>query len=85
MFILRRVSGAGVEMNHDLGSDSYTLITKERNEEEFERSNKAFYGKGDPDEKVYGYVGNGDGKLIPLYSNQSNYIMTETGKTFSKL
>ena len=34
MFILRKISGSGVEMNFNLG-DSYTLITKEHNEKEF--------------------------------------------------
>jgi hypothetical protein len=39
MFILRKITKTGVEMNFDLGNH-YTLITKERSPEEFEKGVK---------------------------------------------
>jgi hypothetical protein len=93
MFILRRISSAGVEMNHSLG-DGYTYINREYNVLEFRRSFKVFFDKdhvadldetSDEDSKdVYGFIGNGP-FLQPLYKNQKNFIMTESGKTFSNL
>ena len=35
MFVLRKITGSGVEINIEMG-DGYTLITKECNPKEFE-------------------------------------------------
>lgn len=92
MFILRRFSGQGVEMNHTLGKD-YTLIHRETNPGEFREIFQKFFHKphvadldptADDDTKnVFAFV-SGD-ILQPLYKNQKNYIMTESGKTFCHL
>jgi len=82
MFILRKVSGNGVEMNFSLG-ENYTHITKESNPEEFKQMVKSGGVIDDP--IIYGYIAYDGGKVLGLSSNQSNYIMTESGITFSNV
>lgn len=87
MFILRRISGAGVQMNFALGK-SYTYVSKEVNPEEFSRDFKLIHGEvNSADElRVYAFVSCESGEEIhSLYSNQQNYIMTDSGKTFSNI
>lgn len=95
MFILRRISSHGVEMNFIIGN-SYTIVTRFENYEDFKKSFKLVFGKdhvadldktSDSDDKnCFAFVSteNGD-KIYPLWMNQSNYIMTENGKTFSRI
>jgi len=59
MFILRRVSSKGIEMNFNLG-DQYTLIQKDRNHEEFYRTAYSQFGHGIDDEWLG--LNNGDRK-----------------------
>lgn len=82
MFILRKISGSGVEMNFNLG-DSYTLITKEHNKKEFKEM--AEKNKAMQDPIIYGFVAYDNGKLLYLSSQQENYIMTENGGTFANV
>lgn len=95
MFALRRISGQGIEMNHSLG-DGYTVVGRLENYEEFARSFKKVFNKDhvadlDPEsddhtKRVFAFVSGQNGSFVqPLYSNQQNYIMTESGKTFSCL
>lgn len=83
MFYLRRVTQEGVEINQFVG-ESYTLVHKDYTPEEFKRLHKEMFLGEDinPDSICFAFVCNG-GFVQPLYSLQRNYIMTETGKTFS--
>ncbi len=84
MFILRKISGQGVQMNFALGK-SYTLITKERNPKEFE---KLAFPKGKSsciETCIYGFVSEEHGKLHQLSDKQKSYIMTGDGKTFANV
>lgn len=82
MFILRKITQNGLEWNLCLG-ESYSVITEERNPVQF----KETVGAVDYSEpEVYGFVFNDDnGQPIPLYRKQKNYIMTDSGKTFSNI
>lgn len=75
MFALRKITGNGSELNFDLG-DYYVLITKERSPEEFEDKMK--------DHPSYAFICWKDG-VLPLYKNQKNYIVSESGKTYDNL
>jgi len=91
MFILRRISGNGIEINQKIG-DSYTLITRESNREAFVIAFEQTFGKNKSIDIVdlveetvcYAFVC-GDSITQPLYENQKNFIMTESGKTFCNL
>lgn len=80
MFTLRKITGGGAEINFFLGR-SYTLITKERNPEEFR---SLFDHLKYSDEPVYGFVSDEDGRSLALFSTQQNYIMV-AGKTVDNL
>jgi hypothetical protein len=82
MFYLRRISGNGIEMNFDLGN-SYTLIDKEKNPNDFKMHEDHI---GGVDAKTYAFIACHSGSIVyQLYDGQLNYIMTEGGKTFSNL
>ena len=83
MFVLRKISSDGVQLNFSLG-ESYTLVTEETNPKEFERSSLAFWKEAKP-ENTYGFVSDQQGRLFPLFKNQWNYIMTSNGKTFANV
>jgi hypothetical protein len=80
-------------MNQIIG-DNYTLISRESNYQEFCRAFKTYFDKdhvADLDENAdyntrecYAFVANG--KIFqPLYRKQSNYIMSDNGRTFDNL
>lgn len=78
MFILRKITGDGVELNFDLG-DSYTLIHKTRNPKDWERLK-------DMDEKSFAVIFyNGGADMVQIFKGQTNYVMTGEGKTFGKI
>lgn len=82
MFILRKITKAGKQINFDLGSD-YNFIHNEHNSEDFKSSVKGF--KLD-DKDIYGLIVYNDGaKFQCLFKGQHNYIMTDNGKTFDRL
>ncbi|MCL1658612.1 hypothetical protein M2T79_18555 [Elizabethkingia miricola] len=93
MFVLRRISGEGIEMNKVIG-DGYTVIDRESTVEDFKKVFEHYFEKrqiadldseSDFDTKnCYAFVTN-DSFIQPLYKNQQNYIMSENGKTFSNL
>lgn len=79
MFALRKITSDGLEMNFNLG-DSYTLVTKDRSQKEFEdkMKDRPFY------DKTYAFIYWKD-DILPLYKNQYNYIVSENGTTYSNL
>lgn len=79
MFVLRKITSNGSEMNFNLGN-SYTLVTKERSLEEFENKMKdnPFYSN------IYAFI-YGKDEILPLYKDQKNYIVSENGATYSNL
>ena len=93
MFILRRISGEGIQMNQVIG-DGYTFISRDCNHEEFEKTFELVFCRkhvadldetSDEDTKnCYAFVCNGS-LIQPLYKNQKNFIMTDGGRTFEKL
>ncbi|HAY3545127.1 TPA: hypothetical protein JRX92_003528 [Elizabethkingia anophelis] len=93
MFVLRRVTGDGVEMNKVLG-EGYNYVCRERNYDEFCKMFEKYFEKNhvadldtesDNDTKnCYAFI-TSDGHLQPLYKTQHNYIMTERGKTFDNV
>lgn len=89
-FILRTLSGDGVEMNFHLGK-SYTYICREVNKRDFKRLHNAVIGiaEGDDEEaepELRAYITCNHGADVhSIRSNQKNYIMTESGKTFARL
>lgn len=91
MYTLRRISSEGVEMNYYLGK-SYTVVDSEKAPERFKEDHIACFrelGATDemaPENLTYAFVGNEDGSFVqPLYKNQRNYIVSESGKTISNL
>lgn len=83
MFILRKITAEGLEMNFSLGN-GYNLIRRDANPGTFE-----VYKEGeqlvDP-EKCFAIITADDGKIVlPLFKNQHNYIMTASGETFARL
>lgn len=93
MFTLRRISGEGIEMNQIIG-DNYTYIDREINYDEFCKNFQYTFGRNhvadldetsdDDTKKCYAFVCTSN-LIQPLYKNQSNYIMTENGKTFANV
>lgn len=86
MYTLRKIAENGVEYNTSLGNE-YTLIHSERNVKEFNESFKLFWNETyDPDKNnTFAFITKEGGILIPLFKNQFNFIMTDSGKTFSNL
>lgn len=86
MFVLRRITGEGHQVNECLGQ-SYHFIDKESNKEDFERTYEIYNG-GSPEreECIHAFLTYDEGKEIkPLYRPSKYYIMTENGKTFANL
>lgn len=81
MFILRQVSEKG-ESNQFLGK-SYTVTHEVHQPEDYKRLVKEW---GDEAfENLCGYIHSEDGQLYRVWSDQSTFIMTESGKTFNRL
>ena len=94
MYTLRKVIGND-QWNKSIG-DEYSFIDRETNYEEFCKAfEKSFTRKhvadldSESDEftkNCYAFiVCKGGSEMIPLYKNQYNYIMSESGNTFSNL
>lgn len=77
-------------MNFVLGK-SYTYVGKEETPEEFARDFERIHGypidsADEVDKRIYAFVSSEVGDAVySLFSNQQNYIMTDSGKTFSNL
>lgn len=94
MYTLRKIID-GIQSNQSIGEE-YQFIDREVNYSEFQKTYKVLFEKehvADLDESsdnfsanCYGFIiCNGGSKIIPLYKKQWNYIMTESGNTFSNL
>lgn len=84
MYTLRKITGDNIEMNMNLGN-SYTVIQKQINLNEFEHTSQKVYDGEAPD-FIYAYVVNEDGsKINPLSKKQKCFIMTDRGRTFDNL
>lgn len=74
-----------VEHNEIIG-DSYNIIRKESEPVEFANAAKAHNANHPPDPSTFAFIVYDSGQSIrPLYKKQQNYIMTDTGKTFSNI
>lgn len=83
MFILRRITSEGLELNTCLGIE-YVLVVREQNESEFKERTKLWHESELED--LYGIVCFDDGdSIMPLYKKSSYYVMTSDGKTFSNI
>ena len=82
MFVLRKITGEGFEMNFALG-DSYNLIEREKTPKEFFKVGADVFGDIIPG-YVYGFV-TCDKTTHVLSTKQKSFIMTEGGKTFTQL
>lgn len=84
MLLLRKITGAGLQMNFIIASktgEGYNFVEKEANPKEFEEMKKlkSF------NEKTYAFITCGDGSVvIPLYEGQKNYLMAN-GRTVDNL
>ena len=93
MFILRRISGNGVQMNHTIGKD-YTHIDRHGNYDDFCKTFKLYFERKhvadlDPEsddntKRCYAFIVNG-AFVQPLYANQKAFVMTECGNTFANV
>lgn len=85
MFYLRKISGQGVEMNFTLGDD-YTLIHNFRNPEEFKEALEIYEATKSPknENKIFAFI-TGNGRTLPLFQIQQNYVMTGNGDTYAKI
>lgn len=80
MFVLRKISGSGVEINIAMGV-GYTLITKEANKVEFEEMKNPM-----EDDCIYAYIVCNEGlQVLPLSNKQKAFVMTESGSTFANV
>lgn len=88
MFILRRISSDGVQINVVLGR-RYTLVTKSANPKDFDRTFELMW-KGESKQsdiykEIYAFVSDDNDGIHSLYINQDNYIMTGGGTTFDNI
>jgi len=89
MFVLRRVTSEGNEMNDCLG-ERYHKVMQETQKEEFERALKVLDWKldGIQAQELYGFIiyWTSDQMIhSPLYRKSMYFIMTESGKTFDNI
>lgn len=83
MFILRRISKDGLEINTSLGS-YYVLVYAETNKNEFEDTIKLW--SEEDRAGIYAIITYNDGAdIMPLYDGSNYYIMTGEGKTFDNI
>jgi len=85
MFTLRTVFDDKKERNNYLGND-FETFRKTSNDDEFNYYFKELFPNPEKNdlEQVFAIIYNGN-KLIPLYKHINYYIVTENGKTFSKI
>lgn len=85
MFILRQISADGLESNRTIGQ-FYELIRKSTQEKAFkELYYRLFECEQSKDNTIYAFVIDENGAVWHLFSGGWDYIMTESGKTFSKI
>lgn len=95
MYTLRTFNETGIETNRAIG-DNYQVISRDVNYEKFREAYELFWNKphvADLDtesdkhtRQTFCFLAIKQGaELIPLYKDESYYMMTESGKTFSNL
>jgi hypothetical protein len=85
MYTLRKVSGQGqLVRNISLGSH-YRTLRRVNDPEHFAQTIKSHDKRWENDENVYGAIWDENFNVHPLYGEDENYIMTESGKTFERL
>lgn len=87
MFILRRYVGPEkIETNTVLG-DSYNIVYRTENPNEFNQCFSTVFGTDEKDSgNICAFVTFADGTRVQaLYSGQPSYIMTEKGATFNSI
>ena len=84
MFILRRITAKGGEINTNLG-DYYTLFLKDSSPEGFNQTTKLWSEEDVND--LYGVIcfGENGESIMPLYLGSKYYIMTGDGQTFDNI
>ncbi|RZK73566.1 MAG: hypothetical protein EOO85_17060 [Pedobacter sp.] len=84
MFILRKITGSGVQSNICLNK-VYNLI-REEDKEEFEKTTSLNDYYQSEKAKIYAFLIYDEGsQIIPLFKAQKNYIMSSDGNTFDNL
>jgi hypothetical protein len=86
MFILRRITPEGNEANTCIGN-SYLIVRKVENKEEYERTLNAWLlGLKRDDDDVYGFViSNNRQDIAPLYKKSVYFVMMSNGQTFANI
>lgn len=86
MYTLRRITSESIEINSCLGLN-YTLILKERNEVEFQKTAKLMkWDEAEMTSEIYGFISfNNGAETVPLYKKSNYFVMTSDGKTFSNI
>lgn len=85
MFALRKITSEGVQINIALGR-TFTLVDSRRSPEKFEKDIKLLYpGNSVKEDKTYAILSGEECGVIELFTGQDNYIVTDTGKTFSNI
>lgn len=67
-------------MNFYLG-ENYSLITKEKNKEEFEHARESMNFA----DCIYAFLTDSNAKMHQLSDKQKSFIMTKEGKTFANV
>lgn len=86
MYTLRRITSESIEINTCLGLN-YTLILKERNELEFQRTADLMkWDNAEMTSEMYGFISfNNGSETMPLYKKSNYFVMMSDGKTFSNI
>ena len=93
MYTLRQIKKDGREINFYLG-ENYTIYTKEKTPKDIERLIDLWYGKVKPSDEVtfnqvnmtFAFIDSSNiNSEIPLLSEDDNYIVGVSGKTFQKI
>lgn len=83
MFILRRITSEGLQVNTCLGIE-YVMVRKEEDCKEFMERTKLW--SEDDLKDIYGIVAFNDcSNLMPLYIGSKYYIMASNGETFDNV
>lgn len=82
------------EVNNWLG-DQYEIIRREESYEAFAEQYRKYFDKShvadndpaadDISRRVYAFILNEHEQAMPVYKEQKNYIVTESGKTYSNI
>lgn len=85
MFVLRKITGSGIQSNICLNK-VYNYFNTESNPEEVKKTLQLKQFKESESDKIYGFVVYDEGsKIEPLYMAQQNFIMMSDGKTFANI